>query len=806
LEATGAATFIVDLDNDSVSLDGRWPALLGSDGIAEVDSLAELLTRMPDKDRRILRAAFAHYRAQPTKEGLRTQVRFRRSDGGAVWVEVHAGRVPRTEDHDGWVMAGTCFDISARKQGEHERALSERVFASAREGAAVLRESGEVVNVNDALLRITGLARETLIGSDARQLAAEPLAPDLEESMRAGIRASGRWKGEIAVRRRDGSSFPATVVLVASGSRSERAFGLLIADEGEVDRHRDEARFLAHHDGLTRLPNRMNFVRQLDHLLHQQPDDFAALVVYVDLDDFHVFNNRNGRLAGDAAIQAMAERIAAILDPGHILARVGGDEIAIAIAGVDDEVTAATHVERIAGLFPLSPEADDPTIYIDASLGASFGRLDSARDAETILREADQAMYQAKLAGKGHVAWFDAVVDQSARALLRGRRRLRRAIEDDELCLWYQPKVDMATGEVIGVEALLRWQHPKRGLLNPGEFLHVIQGDRTAIDLGHWVLENALQQAGEWARRGMPLRVSINVAPEELMQDGFIPHLLERLAAHEAVSADSLELEILETSAIEDMARASEVIKLCRKHGIQVSLDDFGTGYSSLTYLKMIEVQTIKLDQTFVRTMLDDVEQLPIIIATLEMAQSFRRQVLAEGVESERHGRLLLDLGCRLGQGYGIARPMPADQLPDWVANWRLPEAWRERASVLVEDRALLLHEVERSTWIRDLERAVTGQSLVSADLDSRVCYLGQWLRQPSTCARFGGSEAFGLIEQTHEDLHDLARLLDDKIRTGRRGQAEALLEEFRTVSEDLITRVRAITANSERSAVSEAC
>ena len=249
-------------------------------------------------------------------------------------------------------------------------------------------------------------------------------------------------------------------------------------------------------------------------------------------------------------------------------------------------------------------------------------------------------------------------------------QRVRQALTQAELRLHYQPKVDIQRRRVIGAEALLRWQHPQEGLLGPSRFLPSIERHALNVDVGEWVIETALQQLQVWSGMGLDLTVSVNVSAGHFQQRDFPSRLAAMLARHPTVAPALLEIEIVETSAMEDLAAASRTMQDCRQLGVQFAIDDFGTGYSSLTYLKRLPAQTLKIDQSFVRDMLDDREDMAIVQGVIGLAQAFGRRVIAEGVETVAHGQCLQDLGCVLLQGYGIARPMPADQLPGWIRAW----------------------------------------------------------------------------------------------------------------------------------------
>jgi EAL domain-containing protein (putative c-di-GMP-specific phosphodiesterase class I) len=329
-------------------------------------------------------------------------------------------------------------------------------------------------------------------------------------------------------------------------------------------------------------------------------------------------------------------------------------------------LTAAAHPVQVGAL----------SLQVSASVGVTFYPQEQDVDADQLLRQADQAMYQAKVAGKNRHHIFDAVQDSSIRGHHESLERIRQALERQEFVLHYQPKVNMRSGEVVGVEALIRWNHPDKGMLYPAAFLPAIEDHPLAVGVGEWVIDAALTQVELWRAQGLKLPVSVNVGARQLQQSNFVERLRAILAVHPAVEPACLELEVLETSALQDIAQVSEVIEACAETGVMFALDDFGTGYSSLTYLKRLRVALLKIDQSFVRDMLDDPDDLAILQGIIGLAAAFKREVIAEGVETVAHGTLLLHLGCELAQGYGIARPMPADQMPAWVASWQPEPAW----------------------------------------------------------------------------------------------------------------------------------
>jgi len=357
------------------------------------------------------------------------------------------------------------------------------------------------------------------------------------------------------------------------------------------------------------------------------------------------------------------------------VARLGGDEFVLLLVGLEKVEECEQALVRLLESVARPVVVGGEEVTISASIGVALYPQDDA-DPDTLLRHADQAMYQAKQAGRNRYHLFDTETDRRARTHREQLSRIEQALANHELVLHYQPKVNMRQGLVVGAEALVRWQHPERGLLPPVEFLPMIEDNDLIVRLGEWVIEQALAQIALWRAAGLELRVSVNVAARHLQQQDFVVRLREMLARHPEVPASQLELEVLETAALEDMLLVSRVINECRGFGVEFALDDFGTGYSSLTYFKRLPARVLKIDQSFVRDMLKDPEDRAIVEGVIGLTRVFRREVIAEGVESVEHGVALLTMGCELAQGYGIARPMPAAELAGWVRGWRADPSW----------------------------------------------------------------------------------------------------------------------------------
>jgi diguanylate cyclase (GGDEF)-like protein/PAS domain S-box-containing protein len=575
-------------------------------------------------------------------------------------------------------------DVTERKKAEsYIQAAS--VFTYAREGIIITDTSGTILNVNDSFTRITGYDREEVLGQNPRLLKSGRQDNAYYTGMWRDLVAKGHWYGEIWNKRKNGEIYAEmlTITAVYGGDGKTQHYVALFTDITTLKEHQNQLEHMAHFDALTSLPNRLLLSDRLHQGMASAERRAQTLaVVYLDLDGFKSVNDLHGHETGDQLLITLASRMKQSLREGDTLARIGGDEFVAVLIDLADGDASVPLLNRLLAAAAQPVQLGDLIVQVSASIGVTFYPQAQPIEADQLLRQADQAMYQAKLTGRRRYHVFDAGKDSNSRVHFESLERIRLALSEREFVLHYQPKVNMRSGKVVGAEALIRWQHPQRGQLAPALFLPVIEDDALAIAIGEWVIETALTQVELWRATGLDIPVSVNVGARQLQQTDFLDRLRLLLAAHRQLLPSCLELEILETSALEDVAQVSQLIESCAQLGIGFALDDFGTGYSSLTYLKRLRANTLKIDQSFVRDMLDDPDDLAILQGVIGLASAFKRQVIAEGVETVAHGTLLLQLGCELAQGYGIAHPMPGVELPGWVRNWKPDPAWGNTESL----------------------------------------------------------------------------------------------------------------------------
>jgi len=678
-------------------------------------------------------------------------------------------------------LLGVARNVTERNKAEEKLRLAASVFAHAWEGILITTTDGTIVNVNEAFTRVTSYGLDEVIGQNPHILSSGRQGNDFYAELWNSLSEKGHWYGEVWNRRKNGEVYAVmeniSVVRDAQGKASH--YIAMISDITLLKEHQSALEHIAHYDALTSLPNRVVLADRLRQgMLQTKRQEHKLAVVFIDLDGFKTINDNYGHKAGDQLLIKATEHMQQVLREGDTLARVGGDEFVAVLLDQPSMAGCVPLLNRLLAAAARPVQFGKLSLQVSASLGITFYPQDEVIDAEQLLRQADQSMYQAKQAGKNCYHFFNLELDRNLRGRYESLGRIRRALDDGEFVLFYQPKVNMRTGAIVGAEALIRWQHPERKLLLPGEFLPVIEDHPLAVDIGEWVIDTALIQMEAWQAAGLDIPVSVNVGARQLQQVNFVEHLKDQLAAHPGINPSHLQLEVLETSALE-LAGAAQIIKTCRELGVMFALDDFGTGYSSLTYLKRLPVTEIKIDQSFVHNMLDDPDDLSILEGVLSLANAFRLQTIAEGVEKIEHGTVLLQIGCDRAQGYGIARPMPAHLLPGWSAAWRADQAWTESPSYSHDVLPLIFTGVEHRAWRMDLKSYLKGESEAPPTRNNlpfcRFCRL----LETNALIRFSSQPAFEAIRSLHLQMHTLAKELCELHNSGRNPQAMAKLTAF---------------------------
>lgn len=677
-----------------------------------------------------------------------------------------------------------------RHRRDADARLAATVFAHSREGIIVTDVQGRIIEVNEAFTRITGYTRDEVLGREASLLKSDRHGPEFHAALWQSLLEKGHWYGEVWNRRKGGELFAEllTVSAVRDARGEIRHFVGLFSDITLQKEHERQLEHIAHYDALTALPNRVLFADRLHQAMARaRRGDQRLAVVYIDLDGFKTINDTQGHDAGDQLLMTLAGRMRKVMRDCDTLARLGGDEFVAVLGDLPDADSCRPLVRRLLATVAEPVEVGGHSLQVSGSIGVTLYPQREEVEPDQLLRQADQAMYQAKLAGKDRYHLFDTDHDHDLRSHHESLERIRHGLVRGEFVLYYQPKVNMHSGELIGVEALIRWQHPEQGLLSPDCFLPVIEHHPLGIQLGEWVIEAALGQVAAWQAEGLRVPVSVNIAANHLQRADFAERLYLLLSLHPGITPDMLQLEVLESSALADMNHVAETMATCTRMGVGFSLDDFGTGYSSLSYLKRLPAAELKIDRSFVRDMQHDADDLAILDGVLGLARAFRRRAVAEGVETEAHGELLLRLGCEYAQGYGIARPMPPESLPGWAASWRPPENWTRQRRLGPDAMPLLYATVEHRGWILAIEECLSGERAAPPALDPHECAFGRWLDSVLANPHELGSERLTELDQLHQKVHALAIELLRLHRGDRRDEAQAGLARLNALRDQTL-------------------
>lgn len=587
--------------------------------------------------------------------------------------------------------------------------------------------------VNRAMLELLNCSGSDLLGSQGEHCFSVERMALFNQSDKETLAGQAK-KSEFVITNAVGeaATFLEVKTPIYDEENANEIVGLLgiATDVTELKNKEYKLQRLAHYDPLTKLPNRVLLADRLQQAMRQVTRQKGCLlVIYLDLDGFKQINDSYGHAIGDKLLVELSSRMQAVIRRGDTLSRIGGDEFVAVLLDFSCLEDSVALCERLLQAAARPVRIGAHRLQVGASLGVACYPQAEELEPEQLIRQADQAMYQAKLAGKARYHFFDAEQDRSMRSHHESLDNIRVALNDEQFVLHYQPKVNMRTGEMVGVEALIRWQHPTQGLLSPAHFLPIIENHSLTVEVGKWVLDTAFKQMSAWQKQGLSVAVSVNINARQLREPHLSTQLKQLLQAYPGIPAHHLELEILETSALGDLSQVAPILAECRELGVELSLDDFGTGYSSLTYLKRLPVNTIKVDQSFIGSVLEDPEDLAILDAILGLAYTFDRQVIAEGVETIEHGDILLRMGCELAQGYGIARPMPAKEIPHWLARWQ-PEPHWSCLPVLSRDKLPLLYaRIEYQTWFSELTEILRSDNVQSwPSMAVENSYLAQYL------------------------------------------------------------------------------
>ncbi len=674
LDASGIGVAEWDLNTGSQTVSPHWTQLFGTQGPTQ---LGEWLAQAHPVDRSRALELLARLKSHDDDGRYSEAIRLPIAKGREwCWHELSLQVLERDPQRRAIRLQATLLDVNWRHVAEERQRMSVSLFQHLHEGLLVTDTRFQVLDANPSYCRMLGEPREALNGAVAPPL----LTPTLLRNgidplqLQQEVLDVGHWTGRVRCSAADGRvlCLELTVSAIPEPIGPQRYYIVIVSDLTQQLQVQELLDHQRSYDSLTELPNQREFKQRLDIALRaSEAEGFMLCVACLDIDLFKRVNARAGAAAADQLLVQVAQRLQTALRSAaqwsDELARLSGDEFGL-ILRCRDAAEARRAAERILNVLrtPFPVAGQDEPFELTASLGATLYPVDHS-DGETLLRHAAHALYRVKRSGRNNYQFFDTEKRLRNEARVVALGRMQEALDAGELQLYYQPKVNLLEGRVIGVEALLRWNHPERGVLAPAHFLPEVENTGLGVKIGDWVLENALKQSAHWLSAGLDLLLSVNVSARHLQAEDFGQRLRELLARHPETVAQHLVLEVLESAALADIDATQSLIRQCRELGVRFALDDFGTGYSTLTYLKRLTVETLKIDRSFVQNMLIDNKDRALVEGVISLARHFGCQVVAEGVESAQHASSLVSMGCVFGQGNGIAVAMPAAAIAGWI-------------------------------------------------------------------------------------------------------------------------------------------
>jgi diguanylate cyclase (GGDEF)-like protein/PAS domain S-box-containing protein len=627
--------------------------------------LRHLKPRLHPEDLPALKRALVEHLKGRT-EDYQIEYRVRHGDGHWVWIEDRGRAVERAENGRVLRMVGTRRDISVSKNLEEQRQLAATVFEAASEGIVIFDPNYVLIAINQAFSRVTGYAIEDMIGRNVVELPCSRDARRHYATIHQALEQQGSWQGELVETRKNGEMYPQWLQLNAvrdSRGNVSHIVGFF-ADLSARRESEERMRYLTHYDELTGLANRAMFRERLSeaHQRVRQGGYRSLALLHINLDRFKQLNDSLGHEVADQLLQKIARRLVNALPEADTIARLSGDEFAVLFNAYGNLSSLARVATRLASKLRLPVTIDGHELVVSASMGISL-LPDSAREISALVSQSNMAMQHAKHLGGNNFQFYTDSLQASTLERLQLENQLRKAIEEKQLKVFYQPKLCLATGKLNAAEALVRWDHPTMGRVPPGDFIGLAEETGLIGPIGEFVLRQACWQACEWQRQGLDaIRVSVNLSVHQLRQ-GKLVSLVRQVLEETGLEPHFLELELTESQLLDSVEHIIATFQQLRDLGVKLAIDDFGTGYSSLSYLKRIPVDYVKIDQAFIRGLGEGTEDAAITRAIIAMAHGLSLKVVAEGVEHQEQLEFLKAERCDEVQGYLISRPVEAQVL-----------------------------------------------------------------------------------------------------------------------------------------------
>ncbi|MGE8504982.1 MAG: EAL domain-containing protein [Pseudomonas sp.] len=660
LEASELGLWDWDLQSDQVH-HSHLRELFGLEPEQVQVMLRDLTPRLhPDDLPALRRALVAHMKGR--SEDYHIEYRVRHADGHWVWIEDRGRAVERDANGRVLRMLGTRRDISVRRQQEEQQRLAATVFEAASEGICILDPDYRLLAVNRAFSAVTGYSREDVLGRRVTSLIGSREMRQQYQMIRQELDSSGTWQGELIETRKSGELYPQWLQLNLVRDAAGRPSHIVgfFADLTARREAEERLRYLSHYDELTGLANRSLFKERLHEASQRARQSGRSIaLVHIDLDRFKLLNDSLGHEVADQLLRQMSRRLTQAVPEADCIARLSGDEFAIILDAYGSLSSLARVASRLLAKLRVPMTVGGHELVVSASLGISL-LPDYAREISALISQANMAVQHAKHLGGNTFQFFTDNLQACTLERLQLENRLRKAIDDGQLEVFYQPKLDLRDDSLSAAEALVRWRHPEQGLIAPGEFIGLAEETGLIVPIGEFVLRQACYQACEWQRQGLAnIRVSVNLSVHQLRQ-GNLASLVRQVLDETGLAPHWLELELTESQMLDNVDSVIATFQQLRNLGVKLAIDDFGTGYSSLSYLKRFPVDYVKIDQTFIRDLSPGGEDAAITRAIIAMAHSLELKVVAEGVETQAQMDFLKSQACDEIQGFLISRPIEA--------------------------------------------------------------------------------------------------------------------------------------------------
>lgn len=679
-----------------------------------------------------------------------------------------------------WIIS--LFDVTELKLKEKLLTISSKGISSAFEGIIITDPEGTILEANHAFMKMSGYIEQEVIGQKPAILHSRKQNEKFYKELWKILAETGQWSGELWAKKKNKRLFPVFLAISAVKNSVGDVINYIgyYHDLTLIKKQEQQIENFKYYDYLTGLPNKFLLTQRLQMLISGLSEENKELIVF----NIRVFdsNSKNSLLdfppnIRDKIILEVVNRIDRTSPKKMFYSRIGlGEFIVVYFIKSRIEVMASI-AQRMIEKLACPYYIDHQTIILQTVIGLTAYYKNSAFSAEDLLQQSEIARHKAQINGVNIFEFFDPQVEERIIEFNKRIESVSKAMQLDELKIYYQPIVELKTAKVAGLEALLRWQHPEKGLLLPKQFLSDLNNHPISLQLGDWVLHQVLQQIEKLMAYNIKIPININVSAYQLQNPNFVKKLLDTLAQYPSVPHHLIMLEILETEAIEDLALVSRIIAECKTKGINFSLDDFGTGYASLTFLKEFSTVEVKIDQSFIINIFDNPKDLAILKIMIEFCRVIGRVLVAEGVETVAHGKLLSLFGCNLIQGHAIAKPMPPKKLIPWIKNWKLGPEWGESPFSQTVLNKLVEISIKHYLTFQSIRLYLENNQSPKPELSLEVCLIEQWLFENQQTIK--EKKRFKKVCDLHHKEHKLGNIIIQLIQTGQKEQAAKQLAKL---------------------------